>query len=183
MSLTPIVSGKDHVQGNSHAVIELVEYGDYQCPYCGAAYPIVKDIQEEFDSNLKFIFRNFPLEKIHPQAWIAAVATEAAGIQGKFWEMHDVIFEHQSHLTTQDLLKYAQQIGLDVPVFESDLNNETLAKKVDGDFESGIRSGVNRTPGFFINGEKYQGEWDKKTLADYIKQKIEQLADKQPAPL
>jgi protein-disulfide isomerase len=175
MPLKPPVSGQDHIQGSGDALIELVEYGDYQCPYCRAAYPIIKAIQKKFGKDLKFIYRNFPYENIHHDAFKAAMAAEAAGVQGKYWEMHDIIFENQDNLTTKALVKYARRIGLDVPIFESDMNNNTLEKKIDADFESGVRSGVNRTPSFYINGEKYEGEWDEATLSGYIREKLDLL--------
>src|SRR5215467_3841244 len=114
MPLTPPVSEKDHIQGNPNAPIELLEYGDYQCPHCGRAYPIVKKLQETFGAKLKFIFRNFPLAKIHPEATIAAVATEAAARQEKFWEMHDILFENQQDLSREALVKYAARLGLNI---------------------------------------------------------------------
>lgn len=172
MSLKPAVSDKDHIQGNIHAAIELVEYGDYQCPYCGRAYPIIKAIQQQFGDNLKFVFRNFPQVKAHPQAKQAAIATEAAAIQGRFWEMHDIIFENQDNLATSSLIQYAKAIRLDIEQFQADLNKEMIITKVEADFESGLRSGVNRTPGFFINQEKYDGDWDEDSLSAYIKERI-----------
>src|SRR5688572_14633979 len=123
MHLKPPVSDKDHIQGNRHAMIELVEYGDYQCPHCGQAYPIIKAIQQKFGSDLKFVFRNFPLSEVHPQARIAAIATEAANMQGRFWEMHDVIFENQKNLFARSLTEYARRIGLVSDQFEDDLKN------------------------------------------------------------
>ena len=171
MQLRPPVSTTDHIYGNSDAVIELLEYGDYQCPYCGRAYPIVKNIKEQLGDDLKFVFRNFPLTKIHPQAKLASVATEAAGLQGRFWEMHDVIFENQKRLYLRAILEYATAIDLDVPRFEADLENEVLTEKVMSDFESGLRSGVNATPTFFINGEKYAGSWEGDSLEIFLKMK------------
>jgi protein-disulfide isomerase len=117
MALRTPVSEKDHIYGNANAPIELVEYGDYQCPHCGRAHPIVKSIQQKFGPNLKFVFRNFPLTKIHPQAKIASVATEAAARQGKFWEMHDIIFENQKRLHNGAIVEYASQLGLDLERF------------------------------------------------------------------
>ena len=172
MSLRPPVSNKDHIQGNTHAAIELVEYGDYQCPYCGRAYPIIKTIQERFGKDLKFVFRNFPLSEIHPHAKLAAIASEAAAKQGKFWEMHDIIFENQTNLITSSLIEYAKLIGLNVEQFRKDLHDDELIQKVESDFESGLRSGVNGTPGFFINGEKYNGNWDEETFETYIQGKL-----------
>lgn len=169
MALQPKVSDRDHIDGNSDAVLELLEYGDYQCPYCGRAYPIVKKIQETLGDQLKFVFRNFPLTKIHPLAKPASVATEAAGLQGKFWEMHDVIFENQKRLYNRALLEYAQIIGLQQEKFEADLDNPELIEKVESDFESGLRSGVNATPTFFINGEKYTGSWEGDNLERFLR--------------
>jgi len=144
--LKPPVSDKDHSQGDAGASIELVEYGDYQCPHCGAAYPVIKEIQKVFGSQVRFVFRNFPLSEIHPYAVPAAIATEAAGMQHKFWEMHDIIFEHQSSLDPQGIRKMAETIGLDMETFASDMDLEILQAKVEADFESGVRSGVNGTP-------------------------------------
>lgn len=155
--LKPPVSEKDHAEGTDTATIKLVEYGDYQCPHCGAAYPIIKKIQREFGNQVLFVFRNFPLSEIHPFAMQAAVATEAAAVQNKFWEMHDVIFEHQELLNKAGLHKMAVSIGLDMKKFEAAMQQEYLQAKVEADFESGVRSGVNGTPSFFINGNKFDG--------------------------
>jgi len=160
MSLKPAVNARDHVQGDAHAAIELVEYGDYQCPHCGRAYPLIKNIQAKLGTRLKFIFRNFPLADAHPNAMHAAIAAEAAGVQGKFWEMHDIIFENQDHLGDSHLVKYAAGIGLDVDRFKIDFEKPETEQRVEADFESGIRSGVNGTPSFFINGQKYNGDWE-----------------------
>jgi protein-disulfide isomerase len=168
MSLRPPVTVKDNIDGNADAIIELVEYGDYQCPYCGQAYPIVKSLQKIFGDDLRFVFRNFPLSKIHPQAMMAAVASEAAAMQDKFWEMHDIIFENQTRLHRSALIEYATLIGLDENQFVNDLTDEILLEKVEKDFESGLRSGVNATPTFFINGEKYTDSWQKEILEEYI---------------
>ncbi len=168
MALRPPISDADHMQGNPGALIELVEYGDYQCPHCGRAYPIVKNIQNELGDKLKLIFRDFPLEKAHPQALMAAVASEAAGNQGKFWEMHDMLFENQRRLNRSALVEYATALSLDMLKFEQDLADETIAQKVKDEFYSGMRSGVNATPTFFINGEKYEGSWEGDDLLMYL---------------
>lgn len=166
--LRPAVSSNDHIQGSSSAAIELVEYGDYQCPHCGRAYPIIKNVQEVMGDKLKFVFRNFPLQEIHPNALNAAVAAEAAGAQGKFWEMHDIIFENQNYLDDVSLIKYAAKTGLNIQQFEMDFEKPELLQKVEDDFESGVRSGVNGTPSFFINGQKYEGSWDEADLLLYL---------------
>lgn len=170
--LIPVVNSNDHIFGNPAARLELVEYGDYECPYCGRAYPLVKDIQQKLGDQLKFVFRNFPLSKIHPNAFFAAIATEAAGLQGKFWEMHDLIFENQRNLDTENILRFARAIGLDPERFETDTRQKSLAAKVEKDFESGLRSGVNRTPTFFINEKKYEGSWSGDQLLQYLRSQL-----------
>ena len=157
--LTPPVSARDHVAGPDDAPVTLVEYGDYECPHCGRAHPVVKAVQRQLGDQLRFVFRNFPLAEAHPHALVAAQAAESAGAQGRFWEMHDMIFEHQDALELQDLAGYAELLGLDVERFERDLETGTYAKKVRDDFRSGVRSGVNGTPTFFLNGERYDGSW------------------------
>jgi protein-disulfide isomerase len=157
--LTPPVSAHDHIAGPDDAPVTLVEYGDYECPYCGMAYPIVKAAQRQIRSQLRFVFRNFPLAEIHPHARHAAQAAEAAGAQGKFWEMHDMLFEHQHALEDADLVRYAETVGLDAVQLARELDAGTYAKRVRDDFRSGVRSGVNGTPTFFVNGERYEGAW------------------------
>lgn len=160
--LTPPVGPADHSAGSPDAPVTLVEYGDYECPHCGFAYPVVKEIQRELGSLLRFVFRNFPLAEAHPHARLAAQAAEAAAAQGKFWEMHDMIYEHQDALEPEDLLAYGKSIGLDVARLAQDLEKGTYAKRVRDDFRSGVRSGVNGTPTFFVNGARYDGSWANK---------------------
>ncbi|MCW3119182.1 MAG: disulfide bond formation protein DsbA [Chitinophagaceae bacterium] len=169
MPLRPPVSSKDHIQGNSQAPLELVEYGDYQCPHCGRAYPIVKHLQQELGDKLKFVFRNFPLAQIHPEAVRAAVAAEAASLQGKYWEMHDMIFENQEYLSKNAFIAFAGKLGLDIEQFSKDIARPELLEKIDTDFESGLRSGVNATPTFFINDEKYTSGWEGERILAFIK--------------
>jgi protein-disulfide isomerase len=151
------VTQRDHAQGLPDAPVTLVEYGDYECPYCGRAYPVVKKIQTELGDRMRFVFRNFPLNTIHPHASVAAQAAEAAGAQGKFWEMHDLLYEHQDDLDNADMVQYALKIGLEVYRFEADVASEVFAPRVREDFRSGVRSGVNGTPTFFINEIRYDG--------------------------
>jgi protein-disulfide isomerase len=132
-----------------------VEYGDYECPYCGAAYFIVKQLQQEEGGKLRLVFRNFPLAQIHPHAYQAALAAEAAGFQGEFWRMHDLLFEHQEALDDESLIVYATALQLDVERFIADMESDAPARRVQQDFMSGIRSGVNGTPTFFINGRRH----------------------------
>ncbi|WP_286859283.1 MULTISPECIES: DsbA family protein [Sphingobacterium] len=157
MSLKPRVNDKDHIQGNGNAEVTIVEYGDYQCPHCGAAHPILKKMMAELGSQIRFVFRNFPLSEMHEYARPAALAAEAAGQQGKFWEMHDAIYENQLNLSTRLFIDLAEQLGLDIDNFKSAMQDQRLDEKVEGDFESGMMSGVNGTPTFFVNGEKFDG--------------------------
>jgi protein-disulfide isomerase len=162
--LTIPVSDRDHAQGPAEASVTLVEYGDYECPYCGMAYPIVKALQERLGDRLRFVFRNFPITTAHPHAEHAAETAEAAGAQGRFWEMHDYLYEHQKALTDEHLQAYAEAIGLDVERFDREMEAQAHAERVRADFMSGVRSGVNGTPSFFINGRRHNGSYDFETL-------------------
>ena len=177
--LIPAVNSNDHSFGDPRAPLELVEYGDYECPYCGKAYPIIKDIQQRIGSDLKFVFRNFPLAKIHPHAFSAAVATEAAGRQDKFWGMHDLVFENQKTLDVENIFHFADLLRLDIERFSNSIQEKALIEKVEKDFESGLRSGVNRTPTFFINGIKYNGGWSGDQLLAYLKGQLAETLDQQ----
>lgn len=157
MTLKLAVGERDHVQGGAHAKVTLVEYGDYECSYCGQAYPIVKAVQKVMGKDLRFVFRNFPLTEMHPHAQHAALAAEAAAQQGKFWEMHDLLYEHASKLGDVQLKHYAEQLGLDLAKFQSDTH--AAGARVEEDFNSGVRSGVNGTPSFFIDGKRFDGDW------------------------
>jgi protein-disulfide isomerase len=166
--LKPPVSADDHIRGALDAPVILVEYGDFQCPHCGAAYPIVKEIEHEFQGKMSLVFRQFPLSEVHPYAQVAAVASEAAGRQNKFWEMHALIFEYQSRLSPATLLHHAKTLGLDMGRYEKDIQDPALFEKVESDFESGIKSGVNGTPSFFINGVKYNHDYDLDSISRAI---------------
>lgn len=154
---TKPVAGHDHIQGPIDAPFALVEYGDYQCPYCGQAYPIVKAVQARLGKKLCFAFRNFPLATMHEHAEHAAEAAEAAGAQGHFWEMHDILFENQNALEDEDLAAYAAEIGLDAKRLIGEVLSGAHATRVKEDFRSGARNGVNGTPTFFVNGVRYDG--------------------------
>ena len=171
--LTPPVSARDHIRGPEDAPVTLVEYGDYQCPYCGMAYPIVNAVQKAMGSDLRFVFRNFPISTIHPYAEGAAEAAEAAGAQGQFWEMHDWLYEHQDSLAPKDLVEAAGRLELDGDRFVADLTQHRFAPRVREDFMSGVRSGVNGTPTFFINGLRHDGEWDYDSLLAALRQVAE----------
>ncbi len=163
-TLTPPVSARDHAEGAANAAVTLVEYGDYQCPYCGAAHPVVKRLQKSLGKKLRFVFRNFPLTEAHPYALVAAEAAEAAALQGKFWEMHDFIYENQDSLEPDILPDWAEQVGLDVEEFGTAIGQGEITKRIKDDRLSGIRSGVNGTPCFFINGARYDGQADYDSL-------------------
>ena len=166
--LKPPIDEKDQKSGKEDAGIVLVEFGDYQCPHCGHAYPLLKKLQGELSDKFCFVFRNFPLAEAHPLATTAALAAEAAGNQGKFWEMHDMIFEHQQSLSIHKFLDFAGLLQLDEQQFAEDWKSKATMEKVERDFESGIRSGVNGTPSFFINGVKlssYDGTYESLKVA------------------
>jgi protein-disulfide isomerase len=160
----PVSDDRDHIQGSADAAVTLVEYGDYECPYCGAAYPIVKEVQARMGERLRFVFRNFPISTSHPHAEQAAEAAEAAAAQGSFWEMHDVLYENQKRLRDEDLRGYAEKLGLDVERFDTELADHAHGDRVHEDFLTGVRSGVNGTPTFYINGARHDDSYDAETL-------------------
>lgn len=162
--LYPPVNERDHAQGPADAPLTLVEYGDYQCPHCRQAYPVIKAIQQQLGERLRFVFRNFPLSNAHPFAVPAAVAAEAAGRQQRYWPMHDMIYERQNELGNEALFAFAIALQLDMAAFRRDIQDPALSEKVEKDFESGMRSGVNGTPTFFINGRKYGGAFEQEEL-------------------
>jgi len=167
--LSKPVTDRDHILGSANAPSTLVEYGDYECPHCGRAHPIVKEVRKILGDRLRFVFRNFPLSQMHPHAEMAAEAAEAAGDQGKFWEMHDLLFEHQQNLDTAHLLQSARQLGLDQASFERALTDHAYAARVHEDLLSGARSGVNGTPTFYINGYRHDGNYDLDSLVEAIR--------------
>ena len=151
------VAGDDHVQGGPDAVVALVQYGDYECPYTRLSRHSVHQLQREFADGLRFVFRHFPLVEIHPHARAAATAAEAAGAQTDFWRMHEYLFEHQQHLEELDLRRYATELGLDVDRFERDRRSPEVARRIERDLASGDRSGVEGTPTFYVNGMRHDG--------------------------
>ena len=162
--LTPPVGERDHAMGPADARVTLVEYGDFECPSCGEAHPVIKQVQRAFGNNLRLVFRHFPLRSSHPHALPAALAAEAAAEQGRFWDMHDRLFEHQTALTDEDLLRHARKLGLDLERFQTALRSPAYADRIQEDFTSGTRSGVNGTPSLFINGLRYDGPRDRESL-------------------
>ena len=158
----------DHVHGREDAPYTLVEYGDYECPDCGRLYVILRDLQREIASRLRVVFRHYPLSGVHRFAQQAAEAAEAAGAQGKFWEMHTVLFERQQALRTKDLIRYAEELALDVERFRDELKNERYSERVRADFLAGVQNGVYGTPGLFLNGVRYEGESGKESLRSLL---------------
>src|SRR5262249_5192993 len=162
----------DHALGPETAPVTLVEYGDYQCPACGQAYPIIKELLDRLGPRLRLVFRNFPLATVHPHAEGAAEAAEAAGAQGQFWAMHDVLFENQDALGGEDLVAYASALGLDESRFVGELTDRVHAARVREDFVGGVRSGVNGTPTFFINEGRHDGPFDLDSLLEAVEVEI-----------
>jgi Na+:H+ antiporter, NhaA family len=174
-TLSPAVDpARDHLRGGSDAPVTLVEYGDFQCPYCGEAYPVVKELEQRFGDRLRFVFRHMPLPDLHPRAPFAAEAAEAAGAQGRFWEMHDRLFEHQHQLGDEELRGHAAAVGVeDGTRFDAELRDGTHRARVEDDFQSGARSGVPSTPRFFVNGVIHLGSASYAELHEAISAELE----------
>ena len=166
------VTANDHRQGHPNAEVVLVEYGDYQCPVCGEAFPTVQRVQKHFGKRLLFVFRNFPLSEIHPNAEAAAETAEFAATRGRFWEMHDAIFVNQQLLALPMLFELAKELELPAAELEAALSAGELAPRVKADFLGGVRSGVNGTPTFFINGQRHDGPFEFEDLVDAIESRI-----------
>jgi protein-disulfide isomerase len=158
--LIPPINDGDHILGDPRAIVTIVEYGDYECPFCGRAHLVVQTVLRKLGAQVRYVFRHFPLTQLHPRAFSAALAAEAAAAQGKFWSMHATLFENQDAQGDQDLAVYAEAVGLDVPRFASDMQHQSGLTKIRNDFRSGVRSGVNGTPTFFIDGYRFDGRWD-----------------------
>jgi protein-disulfide isomerase len=163
-------SARDHRQGSLNARVVLVEYGDYQCPQCGELYALIKTIDRSLNGTfleenyLCFVFRQFPQPLIYPQAQKAAAAALAAGAQGQFWQMHDMLFNHQQALGNGYLVEYADRLGLNIPQFLQEMTRQMHIDRINTDIESGLQSGVTTAPGLFINGTRYRDHWDIKQL-------------------
>ncbi|MEU4677758.1 Na+/H+ antiporter NhaA [Micromonospora sp. NPDC023737] len=166
--LVPVQTDRDHIRGPAEAPVTVVEYGDFECPYCGQAEPVVRELLAEF-TNIRYVWRHLPLTEVHPHAQLAAEAAEAAGEQGAFWEMHDLIFEHQNALRNADLLHYADQLGLDLVRFREYLTERRGADRISEDVDSADLSGVSGTPTFFINGRRHHGAYDIVALSAAVK--------------
>ncbi len=161
--LLPIHDG-DHVHGPASADYTLVEYGDYECPACGQLFEIIRNLQATLGDRLRIVYRHYPLSGIHPHAQEAAEAAEAAGAQGRFWEMHDLLFQNQNALKRKDLLAYGETLSLDIDRLRNELKHEVYRDLVREDFRRGVQNGVYGTPGLFLNGVRHDGAWDRDTL-------------------
>ena len=168
----PVNIGTDHIRGSIDAPITIVEYGDYECPYTGMAYPVVKEIMRQFGEKLYFVFRNFPLREIHPHAQHAAEAAEAAATQDKFWQMHDYLFKHQKALDDHHLVEYAQKVGLDIEKFKQEMSGHVYAPLINESLKNGSNSGVKGTPTFFVNGIRYEDSWDLDTFSNLLEKSL-----------
>jgi Na+/H+ antiporter NhaA len=172
---------RDHVRGPMDALVTLLEYGDFECPYCGRAEPIVRELQSSF-GDVRYVWRHLPLLDVHPHAQLAAEAAEAAAVQGAFWEMHDVLLTHQDELAPRDLMRHAEELGLDVERFTNDLREHTVADRVAADVDSADLSGVTGTPTFFINGRRHYGAYDIETLEKEVRVAGARAVIARPAP-
>ena len=168
MNLSVAVGKSDHVLGPDDAPVTLLEYGDYQCPFCADMHPMIKAIARSMGAQMRFVFRHMPLLEMHPYAQHAAEAAEAAAVQGKFWEMHDAIYRQQSELGSDLLHQLAVKLKLDIAQFDADLEARRFRPRVKRDFMSGMRSGVASTPAFFINGKRYDGALDQASLLSSV---------------
>jgi protein-disulfide isomerase len=166
--LVPPVGKKDHIKGDLSAPVVLTKFGDYECPFCGKAYYVIERLLSTKGDEFAFVFRQFPLTDIHPHALTAAMAAEAAGLQKKFWKMHSLLFENQSLLDDEYILAYAEEAGLDINRFLQDISSDRVTQKVAADMRSGVESGVDSTPTFFINGNLYEGPYDYGVLSNII---------------
>jgi protein-disulfide isomerase len=170
--LTPPVNPSDHWIGREDAPLTLVEYGDFESDYCGAVFPVVSQVRGQLDDSLRFVFRHFPLTQSHPHAQFAAEAAEAAAVQERFWQMHDLLFRHQDSLDENQIFEYARLIGLDMDRFRTDIVQHRFAPIVHDHFLSGVRSGVNGTPTFFINGTRFEGYFDLPGLLETLRSSL-----------
>jgi protein-disulfide isomerase len=162
------ITAEDHVLGNADAEYTLVEYGDYECPHCAAAQGVVERVREHFGSRLRFVFRNFPLTQIHVNAESAAEAAEFAATQGKFWEMHDLLFDNQEQLGEELYEELARDLALEPVELRQALEESTFIQRIRLDFSGGVRSGVNGTPTFFVNGQRHNGPANFEALVESI---------------
>jgi protein-disulfide isomerase len=171
-STAPVLTAGDHVLGPADALVTVVEYGDYECPYCRGAARDVHLLLDQHPGEIRFAFRNFPISQLHPHAEQAAEAAEAAAAQAKFWEMHKLLLQPAARLDLRSLLGYAERLGLDVAKVESDVAGNVYASKIEGDVREGIRNGVNATPKFYVDGRRIDGKFPLEGLAEAVRSAI-----------
>jgi protein-disulfide isomerase len=159
---------RDHIRGPEKALITVVEYADFECPFCGQAEPAVRELLRDF-GDVRYVWRHLPLHDVHPRAQAAAEAAEAAALQGRFWEMHDLLFLHQDALSPRDLIGYADSLGLDIQQFIHDLREHAGAARIASDVDSADLSSVSGTPTFFVNGIRHYGAYDIDTLSAAVR--------------
>jgi protein-disulfide isomerase len=168
----PVVTTDDHVRGPADAPVTVLEYGDYECPYCQGAFRDVHELLGEHPDKIRFVFRNFPIPQVHPHAEQAAEAAEAAAAQAMFWEMYELLLQPYAHLDTDALVTYAEVIGLDIARFREDLTEQRYAAKIESEVQEGLRNGVNATPKFYVNGERIDGKVPLEHLEERVRQAI-----------
>ncbi len=166
--LTLPVNAADHTIGPDHAPVTVVEYGDFECPNCKQAAPAVKLLLDRFDQRVRFAYRHFPLEEVHPHALLAAEAAECAGAQGKFWQMHELLFANQDHLKPKNLHAYAEQLGLDMALYTAEMDDHVYLQRVREHIDSGLKSGAHGTPCFFVNGKIQDVSFGMRSLFDAV---------------
>ena len=171
--LTPPLSAHDHIQGSPDTGLVLLEYGDYECPYCGMAYPIVKQVQRHFGAKLRFVFRNFPIPEAHPHALSAAQVAEFAAVHAKFWQMHDLLYENQGDLGMELYLALAEKLELSVAAMQDALEQGSCSQRIEADVLGGERSGVSGTPTFFINGKRHDASFQYDVLVTALSRAIQ----------
>jgi formate-nitrite transporter family protein len=173
MFSAPEVTADDHVLGPADAPVTLVEYGDYECPFCRGAFRDVHRLLDRYPGKIRFVFRNFPLAQVHPHAEMAAEAAEAAAAQGKFWDMYELLLKDTSALDLDSLLGYADRLGLDVARFRNEVMGNVYAQRISRDIDEGMRNGVNQTPKFYVNGQRIDGKFPMEGLVDAVRDAVE----------
>jgi protein-disulfide isomerase len=169
---TPQVTADDHIRGPADAPVTMLEYGDYECPYCRGAFRDVHRLADRHPTLIRFVFRNFPITQLHPHAEQAAEAAEAASAQGKFWEMYELLLQPYAHLDTDALVMYGEILGLDIPRFRRELTDHVYLARIKRDVDEGTRNGVNATPKFYVNGERIDGKVPLENLAEVVEQAV-----------
>jgi len=169
---TPQVTADDHVWGPADAPVTVVEYGDYECPYCRGAFRDVQEMLHDYRGQIRFVFRNFPIPQLHAHAAQAAEAAEAASAQGKFWPMYELLLQPHARLDTDSLMSYAEAVGLDVPRFAEEVAEQRYAARIENDVQEGLRNGVNATPKFYVNGQRVDGKVPLEHLEELVRQAV-----------